>query len=86
MSSITTALAWVPQGAAAQFPTRYEFEDGDYERIVKTGRLQLDQAKQGLQDAQEAEKAEFSDSAEEATDGVAKMEVDEGDGGYGSCP
>lgn len=74
MSCITTALTWVPQGAAAQFPTRYEFEDQDYERIVKSGRLHLDKAKKDLQEAQKVVD-DYSDSAHEAADGIAKLNV-----------
>lgn len=48
--SMITATAWVPRGYAAQFPTRHEFNQDEYDRIAKLAKLQLDDAKTDLED------------------------------------
>ena len=50
--SMITATTWVPRGFAAQFPTKYELDAEEYERISKLAKLQLDDAKEELEDAQ----------------------------------
>jgi len=50
--SIITALSWVPRGKAAQFPTRYEFDEEEYNRISKIAKLELEDAKEELEEAQ----------------------------------
>lgn len=47
-----TATTWVPRGYAAAFPTKYVFDDEEYERISKLAKLELDDAKEDLADAQ----------------------------------
>lgn len=54
-----TTTTWVPRGFAAPFPTKYTFDEEEFERIAKLAKLQLDDAKEDLEDAQEEdEKAE----------------------------
>lgn len=48
-----TATTWVPRGFAAPFPTKYVFDEDEYERISKLAKLQLDDAKEDLEDAKE---------------------------------
>lgn len=50
--SMITATTWVPRGYAAAFPTKYVFDDDEYERISKLAKLELDDAKEDLADAQ----------------------------------
>ncbi|KAK0733392.1 WD40-repeat-containing domain protein [Lasiosphaeria miniovina] len=54
MSMITTT-AWVPRGFAAPFPTKYNFDEEEFERIASLAKLQLDDAQEELEEAQEAE-------------------------------
>ena len=49
--SLITATTWVPRGYAAQFPTKYQFDEEEYERIAKLAKLELDDAKDDLQEA-----------------------------------
>ncbi|KAI9764563.1 MAG: hypothetical protein M1840_008389 [Geoglossum simile] len=49
--SMITATAWVPRGFAAPFPTKYEFNEAEFERISSLAKLQLEEAKEGLEDA-----------------------------------
>lgn len=51
-----TATAWVPRGFAAPFPTKYVFDEDEFDRISKLAKLQLDDAKEDLEEAQEEEK------------------------------
>ncbi|ETS72912.1 hypothetical protein PFICI_15304 [Pestalotiopsis fici W106-1] len=57
MSSMITTAAWVPRGFAAPFPTKYDFDDEEFERIAELAKLQLDDANDELEDAQEEEAA-----------------------------
>ena len=68
MSMITASL-WVPRGAAAAFPTKYDVDENELARISKLAKLQLedakedlDHAKQGRQDATETEDSDMEDS------------------------
>ena len=62
--SMITATAWVPRGFAAQFPTRHQLNEEEYDRISKLSKLQLDDAKEDLKDALEG-------GEEESDGGVA---------------
>lgn len=46
--AMITATAWVPRGFAAQFPTRREFDEGEFERIVGLTKGKLDDARDAL--------------------------------------
>lgn len=50
--SMTTATTWVPRGFAAPFPTKYVFDEEEFERISTLAKLQLDDAKEDLQEVQ----------------------------------
>lgn len=51
--SMITATAWVPRGYAAAFPTKYVFDEEEYERIAQLAKLQLDDANEDLEEARE---------------------------------
>ena len=65
--SMITATAWVPRGFAAPFPTKYEFDEQEFERIAALAKLQLDDANEDLEDALKA------------TDDSVKIDEDEDD-------
>jgi len=50
-----TSAAWVPRGFAAPFPSKYHFDETEFERIAELAKLQLDDAKEDLKEAQEQE-------------------------------
>lgn len=50
--SMITATTWVPRGFAAPFPTKYQFDEDEYDRISKLANLQLEDAKEDLEEAQ----------------------------------
>lgn len=47
MSMITASL-WVPRGAAAVFPTKYDVDEDELARISKLAKLQLEDANEDL--------------------------------------
>lgn len=55
MSMITTTT-WVRRGVAAQFPTKYEIDEEEFNRISELARKQLADAKGDLKSAREEEK------------------------------
>ncbi|KAK3311317.1 WD40-repeat-containing domain protein [Chaetomium strumarium] len=66
MSSMITTTTWVPRGFAAPFPTKYNFDEEEFERIANLAKLQLDDAKEDLEEAEENEaKREESPKKEE---------------------
>jgi hypothetical protein len=71
MASMITSTAWVPRGFAAPFPTKYNFDEEEFERIANLAKLQLDDAKEDLEEAQENEakqgKASKKEGKEEAS-------------------
>jgi periodic tryptophan protein 1 len=52
MSSMITTSAWVRRGVAAQFPTKYEIDEKEMDRISKLARMQLEDAREDLSAAQ----------------------------------
>jgi periodic tryptophan protein 1 len=65
---ITTA-AWVPRGFAAPFPSKYTFDEDEFERIAELAKLQLDDAKEDLDEADEEAEA---DGESETTPGKSQ--------------
>lgn len=65
--SMVTATTWVRQGFAARYPTKYDFDEDEFNRISKLARLQLDDAKEDLAEAQNGQDSERS---EELANGV----------------
>ncbi len=49
--SMITASAWVPRGAAAPFPTKYDVDETELARISKLAKLQLDDAQEDFDGA-----------------------------------
>jgi periodic tryptophan protein 1 len=49
--SMITATAWVPRGFAAPFPTKYDFDEEEFQRIADLARLQLNDASEDLTEA-----------------------------------
>ena len=46
-----TATAWVPRGFAAPFPTKYTFDEDEFQRIAELAKIKLDDANEELEDA-----------------------------------
>jgi periodic tryptophan protein 1 len=49
--SMITATTWVPRGLAAPFPTKYDFDEEEFQRIADLAKLQLDDAQEELENA-----------------------------------
>ncbi|KAI9730609.1 MAG: hypothetical protein M1818_008091 [Claussenomyces sp. TS43310] len=67
--SMITATAWVPRGFAAPFPTKYTFDEEEFQRISELAKLQLDDAKDDLDAARDAQKAADAMDDGEGNDG-----------------
>ena len=50
MSMITASL-WVPRGAAAAFPSKYDVDECELERISKLAKLRLDDVREDLNES-----------------------------------
>ncbi len=50
-----TASIWVPRGAAANFPIRYDIDESELSRISKLAKLQLEDANEDLDNARNRE-------------------------------
>lgn len=82
-----TATAWVPRGFAAPFPTKYDFDEEEFQRIAELAKLQLDDANNNLDEAREEESKvkkedvmkEEDGSDDEAPAKAAKSTADEDD-------
>jgi len=71
--SMITATAWVPRGFAAPFPTKYTFDEEEFQRIADLAKLQLDDANEGLEEARNrpTEENGEEDAEEEGSDDEA---------------
>jgi periodic tryptophan protein 1 len=64
--SMITATAWVPRGFAAPFPTKYNFDEEEFQRIAELAKLQLDDANDELDEARnEGAKGRGADTMED---------------------
>ncbi|KAI0392870.1 WD40 repeat-like protein [Xylariaceae sp. FL0594] len=61
--SMITTSAWVPRGFAAPFPSRYNFDEAEFERIAELAKLQLDDANDDLEEARAGEEDASQESA-----------------------
>lgn len=72
MNSMITTTTWVRRGVAAQFPTKYEIDEDEINRISEIARLQLEDAKGDLKAAKEddgsAAEKQDEDAMDEETD------------------
>ena len=59
--SMITACSWIPRGAAAQYPSRYNLDDTELSRISNLAKLQLDDAREDLRNARNGRTTESSD-------------------------
>lgn len=59
--SLISALTFVPQGHAAEFPTKIELSEDDYERIQGLSALHLSSARDDLKKAQNGDKTTADD-------------------------
>jgi periodic tryptophan protein 1 len=64
-----TATAWVPRGFAAPFPTKYNFDEEEFQRIAELAKLQLDDANEGLDEVLHEESTLKSEDAMKEEDG-----------------
>lgn len=64
--SMITASVWVPRGAAANFPTRYDIDEKELARISKLAKLQLKDAEEELdhERSRQAGEPEVDDSSD----------------------
>jgi periodic tryptophan protein 1 len=77
MASMITCTAWVPRGYAAPFPTKYNFDEEEFERIAAMAKLQLDDAREDLEEAEaEAEAEAEGEEAESGKSGSKKSKKD----------
>lgn len=70
MNSMITTTTWVRRGVAAQFPTKYEIDEAEINRISEIARMQLEDAKGDLKAAKEDAEADAMD--EDATEKTSK--------------
>lgn len=74
-----TAVSWVPRGHASQFPTRYVFDEEEYDRISKLAKLELDDAKEDLAHAKAEESAQQNGASTDGQNGTKNAKEDDGD-------
>lgn len=72
MNSMITTTTWVRRGVAAQFPTKYDIDEDEINRISKLARLQLEDAQGDLKAAESAGNDDDDDDDD-------AMEDDEGE-------
>ncbi|KAL8661217.1 MAG: hypothetical protein Q9168_008408, partial [Polycauliona sp. 1 TL-2023] len=74
--SMITASAWVPRGAAAAFPTKYDVDETELARISKLAKLHLEDAEEDLDEArnnQPNHEDEENSSEDDDDDGDVEM-------------
>jgi periodic tryptophan protein 1 len=69
--SMITTSAWVPRGFAAPFPSRYNFDETEFERIAELAKIQLDDANDDLEEARAEEEGASEDIVEDGDTNTA---------------
>ncbi|PGH03766.1 hypothetical protein AJ80_08636 [Polytolypa hystricis UAMH7299] len=69
--SMITATTWVRRGVAAPFPTKYEIDEEELNRISELAKLQLQDAKLDLKEAQDKEEKGDTEMDTEEEGGVS---------------
>jgi periodic tryptophan protein 1 len=69
-----TSTTWVRRGVAAQFPTKYEIDEDEINRISELARMQLEDAKGDLKAAERDDQNE--DNNGDAMDDGQEEKVD----------
>ncbi|KAK5455938.1 rRNA-processing protein [Exophiala xenobiotica] len=78
--SMTLATTWVRRGVAAQFPTKYQVDEAELDRISKLARLQLEDAQEDLENAQNPERDDEESEDTDSDNGVSTAEAVETNG------
>ena len=73
MSMITASL-WVPRGAAAAFPEKYDVDEDELARISKLAKLHLEDAKEDLSEAKNGCRGDTETEDSDVEDNGVKME------------
>lgn len=55
MTSLISAISWVPRGAAAQHPRKYALDDAELKRVGKLAGQRLEEVRQELEAAEKAQ-------------------------------
>ena len=78
--SIITASVWVPRGAAANFPTKYDINEKELARISELAKLHLKDAEDELDHARNpgSSKPELEESAEDENPSGATLPNSQG--------
>lgn len=72
--SMTTASLWVPRGAAAAFPEKYDVDEDEFARISKLAKLQLEDAKEDLSEANNGRQGETGTEDSDAEESGVELE------------
>ncbi len=83
---MVTATTWVPRGFAAPFPTKYNFDEEEFERIANLAKLQLDDAQEDLEEAEARENEEQPEKAAKKEKKGKSAEKDDDASEYVPCP
>lgn len=68
-----TASLWVPRGAAAAFPEKYDVDEDELARISKLAKLQLEDAKEDLSEAKNERQGETETEDSDAEESGVKL-------------
>ncbi|EEB06114.1 WD repeat protein [Schizosaccharomyces japonicus yFS275] len=69
MSSIISAVAFVPRGFPAEFPRQFELDETEYERINALSQMRLDDARADLEAEEEEQQKATGESVNDASNG-----------------
>lgn len=77
---MTLATTWVRRGVAAQFPTKYQVDEAELDRISRLARLQLEDAQEDLENSQNPKRDDEESEDGDSDNGVSTAEAPEANG------
>jgi periodic tryptophan protein 1 len=68
MTSLISAVGWIPRGAAAQHPSKYTVDEAELERVSQLARVRLEDAQMELELARAEEGDGMGDEGDEGAE------------------
>lgn len=82
MTSLISAVGWIPRGAAAAHPTKYTVDEAELERVGALARIRLEDAQMELELARAEEGDGMGDEGDEEAERDQEDEPEDAEAGW----
>ena len=82
MTSLISAVGWIPRGAAAAHPTKYTVDEAEMERVGALARVRLEEAQMELELARAEEGDGMGDEGDEEAEREGDQDAEDPEAGW----